>query len=115
LPGAGTKRQPARRPREGRQGQLSDPEERGNPNTGAALEAALTALDAALAAMEGLMNDPVPSTARPALLATVPAALAAVAALVEDAQDGVEPWVREALAAGQAAYAALLRLSLTRG
>jgi hypothetical protein len=94
---------------------MSDPEERGDPNTGEALETAMTALDAALAAMEGLMNDPGPSTARPALLARVPAALAAVAALVEDAQGGVKPSVREALAAGQAAYAALLRLSPTRG
>jgi hypothetical protein len=89
---------------------MIDSEARGEPNTGEALETALTALDAALAAMEGLMNDPGPSTARPALLGTVPAALVAVAALVEAAQEGVEPWVREALAAGQAAYAALLRL-----
>jgi hypothetical protein len=93
---------------------MSDPDGV-DPNTGEALEAALTALDAALAAKERLMNDPGPSTARPALLARVPAALEAVAALVEDAQEGVKPSVREDLAAGQAAYAALLRLSVTPG
>jgi hypothetical protein len=89
---------------------MSDPEERGEPNTGEALESALTALDDALAAMEGLMDDPDPNIARPALLVTVPAALAMVAAMLDRAPEGVKPSVREALADGQAAYAALLRL-----
>jgi hypothetical protein len=90
---------------------MGDPEESGDWNTGEGLVAALAALDAALAAVDAPMDASNPGAARAAVQEAVPAALMAVTALIEGAKGRVAPWVRDALAAGQAAYDELRRLT----